>query len=1011
MSAELPSVKSGTPFERLWPAAAYQFCLIASLALLKPAANALVLSRFSSGAMPWLYLGAALSTAAVAAYTASRGGRLWSLVRLSFIGALVIVALTGALALEGHAMALLAWVFAEALGTSASLAFWATMSDVFDAREARRAYTLINGLGMLGAVMGGLLAQLLAEAAGTMPLMVGSAVLLAAGAVVFRAQPRPVESRRRRTDNTTAWSTVRHDAYARDLALVVLGFAVLSVMGDYLFRQRASAALDEKHMAVLFASLQLWTGIFCAGFQLLLAERMLRQVGIFRYLALVPGLLAALAGATLFDTGLTSSWALKLFEGSAMFSLVPVAMQLLYAPLKDDVRDGVRSVIDGFLRKGGLAVGGVLLLLTQGFASYTVSVISLAVACAGLGLLLVRLQRGYVSALQHQVAGVGSAQLGFAEESLLSQALKLPDPDRVLKAIAMFHYAELSLSPYVKALLTHPHERVRERAVELAVEEKMSSVAPQLERLIQSADRRPREAAVWALAKLKPERAKVLLPARLDSRDIGMRCAAAGALLSLGEHPAAQATVDALLANIYDAGPAERREVASLLGRLGQPRWEAKLERYLQDPDESVRRVALAAVGQGRYLALAPKVVRFLSSAAERRVAREALSRLGEGVVPLLAQVLDDRHQPVALRSQVPRVLRQIGSQSSLQALLFSNARDDAFLHYRVGTAIARLRDAQPELDVDEQRVMEALERRLATYRLYSGPYRDVRAALGEVSLLSRALGDRLDQAFELTFSLLGLLHDARAMRRAHAHLTGIDRRRRAYALELLDQVLTSEQRALVEEPISVHHRELDGGDPDRLAACLVTLSEGDDPVLRTCAKWLRRRLSREETPWNEAAMSEVTVKRLFALENVELFAQCDVDDLAAVAAVAREQAFALGDRVYAEGDPGDAVYVIVDGVIEARREGELVLTFGPGEVFGELCLFDGAPRVADMIVTKALQTLVIDRRDFLDLMSERPQLLQGVFRVMSRQLKSVVMDLPSRRGLSGETRIPDEVD
>ena len=42
-------------------------------------------------------------------------------------------------------------------------------------------------------------------------------------------------------------------------------------------------------------------------------------------------------------------------------------------------------------------------------------------------------------------------------------------------------------------------------------------------------------------------------------------------------------------------------------------------------------------------------------------------------------------------------------------------------------------------------------------------------------------------------------------------------------------------------------------------------------------------------------------------------------------------------------------------------------------------------------------------------LMSERPQLLQGVFRVMSRQLKSVVMDLPSRRGLSGETRIPDD--
>ena len=86
MSAAQASLKSGTPFERLWPAAAFQFCLIASLALLKPAANALVLSRFSAGAMPWLYLGAALATAGVAAYTASRGGRLGSVVLLAFRG-------------------------------------------------------------------------------------------------------------------------------------------------------------------------------------------------------------------------------------------------------------------------------------------------------------------------------------------------------------------------------------------------------------------------------------------------------------------------------------------------------------------------------------------------------------------------------------------------------------------------------------------------------------------------------------------------------------------------------------------------------------------------------------------------------------------------------------------------------------------------------------------------------------------------------------------------------------
>lgn len=1007
MAGERLQANSGTSWRRLWPPAAFQFCIIAGLALLKPAANALVLARFSTEALPALYVGAAVLTAALAAYNASRGGRLWSPARLSAWGAVVVAALTAALALHSHTVALAAWVFAEAFGTSAALAFWSVMSDAFDAREARRAYTLINGLGMLGAVVGGLCAQLLAQLAGAMPLMVGSAVLFFLGALAFRAQGASPSSTARRARTTfAAWRTVRDDAYARNLALVVLGFAVLSVMGDFLFRQRASAALDEQQMAVLFAGLQLWTGIFCAGFQLLFAEAMLRQVGILRYLAAVPAVLAGLAVATLFDSSLSSAWALKLFEASAMFSLVPVGLQLLYAPLHDEVRDGVRSAIDGFLRKGGLALGGALLLVTQGFASQKLTVGFLVVACVGLGLLLARLRQGYVAALQAQVAGVAAAPLGFAEERLLSEALKSTDPDRVLKAIAMFQYANLSVVPYVKFLLRYPHERVREKAIALAVQERMTTVGPELERLLKSADRRPREEAVWALAALKPERAKVLLPDRLESRDVGMRCAAAGALLSLGDHPKARATVEALVAAMPQAAPAERREVASLLGRVKDRRWDKALERYLADPDESVRRVALGAVGKGQALSLAPKVVRFLTAPSERRVAREALTRLGEAVVPLLAKVLDDRSQPVSLRAQVPRVLRQIGTQSALQALLFSNARDDAFLHYRVGSAIARLRDAKPELEVDEQRVMEALERRLSTYRQYTSPYRDVRAALGEASLLSRALGDRLDQAFELTFSLLGLLHDARAMRRAHSHLIGIDRRRRAYALELLDQVLTPEQRALVEEPVSVHHRGLDTGEPSALSGRLHELSTSEDSVLRVCAVWLKRKLDSPSGPWKEEAMSEVTVKRLFALENVELFAQCDVDDLAAVAMVAREQSFPAGERVYAEGDPGDAVYVIVEGQAEARRDGELVLSFGPSEAFGELCLFDGAPRVVDMIVTAPLSTLVIDRRDFLDLMSERPQLLQGVFRVMSRQLKSVVMDLPSRRH-SGEHPIP----
>ena len=150
--------------------------------------------------------------------------------------------------------------------------------------------------------------------------------------------------------------------------------------------------------------------------------------------------------------------------------------------------------------------------------------------------------------------------------------------------------------------------------------------------------------------------------------------------------------------------------------------------------------------------------------------------------------------------------------------------------------------------------------------------------------------------------------------------------------------------------------------------------------------------------------MPEVTLKKLFALEGVEIFAQSDVDDLSAIAAVAREKTFKRGEFIFQAGDPGDALFVIVEGVVEARRGGELVMTFKQKQAFGDLSLFDGAPRLTDNIAVEEVKALVIDRRDFLDLLADRPELLTGVFRVISAQLHTMVVDLTRR--VTGEMPI-----
>ena len=99
------------------------------------------------------------------------------------------------------------------------------------------------------------------------------------------------------------------------------------------------------------------------------------------------------------------------------------------------------------------------------------------------------------------------------------------------------------------------------------------------------------------------------------------------------------------------------------------------------------------------------------------------------------------------------------------------------------------------------------------------------------------------------------------------------------------------------------------------------------------------------------------------AVRNAPLFLALDEEASVALRASMVEIDFNRGQIVFSEGDPGDRLYVIMDGKIKlgtTSNDGResLLAVLGPGEMFGELSLFDPGPRTANKLSRPSLEVV-----------------------------------------------------
>ena len=128
-------------------------------------------------------------------------------------------------------------------------------------------------------------------------------------------------------------------------------------------------------------------------------------------------------------------------------------------------------------------------------------------------------------------------------------------------------------------------------------------------------------------------------------------------------------------------------------------------------------------------------------------------------------------------------------------------------------------------------------------------------------------------------------------------------------------------------------------------------------------------------------------------LASVPLFSTLDAQELAALAERVDEMREPLGTVLFHAGDPGDALYVVIEGAVEVyvhNPTGELIVLERAlaGQFFGEISLLDNGARSASARVTQDLHALVVDRGDLEQFLVACPTAALDLMAAMGQRLR-----------------------
>ncbi len=944
------------------------------------------------------------------------------------------------------------YIWIEIITVLSILQFWMLAGDVFNPRQAKRIFTLIGAGGSFSAISIGYIIKPYINYFGPENLLYLTIIFISL--TIYIAQkinPFLINHPIKIIDNDKpkSQSLLEMKPYIKYIALMVVSSAIISKIVDYQFKIMASNTYtNQDELISYFGSFYVFTGLATLVMQFFVTNFVLRYFGILLGLMILP-IMLTLSSAGFLITGTMSAIYLAKFSDQVFkFSINNSIQEILWLPIKLNIKKITKPIIDGTLKSSIEGLAGFFIFILSFYSFIPESKVYLLSIFILLGAIFwiynnFRIKNGYINSLVESIDNrdlfIDDLNFDINDSQIVQTIDKtLKEKDELKQLFVLDILWKHDLHPWlhtIKDLLQSENYKIRRAVLELTWYNKKILPDHTLLKVIHS-DEELRPFAIVCAGDRKVENLpKILEPYLISNSSILLAASSSSIIRYDPKHKRALTIIKSLL---NDQDHKKLIIIIGFLKKLGHLVSDEKFVNYFQKKSNELKIECLEVIKESPRASLLRLVIDSLSfPGIFLNSERTLLKYRKELVLEEFKILLKSNHTNEKLKLGILKTMHNYDRKSALS--LSMEFLDITFLSLTNEACNSLIKLSknndirESTLQVIDEKIYEIANQAFILHLLKDKIKND-----NDASMIIDYIEHELKILIKIILKL-GTIKDPEIPIEKYISYVHIkDPRFLPLVIELIDTTFNKKNKKVVlplvdpdldilyslEQifPNKITHIEdlllrwIRDNDKWKMIIFIHYLLLKENSILLAKIKWdsfdkkmfsdnlfrssqqnyINRNFLSNQLPEKDNSYMYSILEKTIILKSIDLFSQIPSHILTQIGKISNEVNYEKDFTIFKKGDYGESLFIIVKGKINIIQDNNLIAVLEEGSCIGEMALLDHEPRSANAETITEATLLQIDQGTFYDLMATSPDIIKQIIKILSKRLRDVNQKLIS---------------